>query len=209
MKRQLFCYLTWILELILLIILFLIIYYSYNNGWRLGPYAAYIPIIIFLFIIMIIPLIYSILFFGTPKNNIKKYKIMNPKIQLIKNDLILIYYNEDKCLYECNYYGKILEFDVKGWINPKQRITDIIYIQLHNYYFNSKKITNGHYLKKIIDNKSHINFQKRDKIKSKKLKPSLILKMKMILAISQFKNSKVPQDKHWKRNLYDTFLIVE
>ena len=46
-------------------------------------------------------------------------------------------------------------------------------------------------------------------MKSKRLKASMLLKIKMILAISQFKNSKVPQDEHWKKDLYDTFLIVE
>lgn len=209
MKRQLFCYITGFLELILLTVFALIIIYSYNNQWKLGPYTILVPVVIISLLIMIVPIIFSILFFGTPRNKLKKYKIMKPDINLLDNENTLISYNENNGLWEYNYHGKILEFNLKGWINPRQRIIDILYIQFHNYKFNSNKYPNRRYLKKIINNNIKIKFKKNDKLHTRKFRPSLILKIKMVLAISQFKNSKVPQHEHWERDLYDTFLIVD
>lgn len=208
MKRQIFCYLIFSLEILFLSIFAFIMFYSYHNNWKVKEYSFLLVFSIISLLVLIFPLFIALLYFGTPKNSIREMRIKQNIFQSSNDNFIKICYENEKKIWQCKYFNKIIKFNFNGWINQKQRIIDIIYIQLHNLYFNEKKLKNVLYIK-ILKFDIKVKFEKNDFLSVKKIKPSLILRFKLLLAISSFRNHSVPQKKHWNRDLYDTFLIVE
>ena len=105
---------------------------------------------------------------------------------------------------------KYYKFDLRGWPNVRKRVLDMIFIQYHNNYCDAKMVKNKDYYKNYFKKyKIKIEFFKNNKSSIKKFKPSFILKIKMIISCSQFSHQKYHLDKAWKRDIWDTFMIIK
>lgn len=204
MIRKIFCYGSFLIELVLLgYVSYCFLYAEHMN------YTLFIISIII--VILNIPnLIISILLFGAPSNNYSEYVFRhisyndvlkeNHKLIVEYKDGIWQFYNRDK------YY----KFDLKGWPNVRNRISDMIFIQYHNNYCDSKKVKNKNYYKNYFKkNRIKIEFIKNNKSIIKIFKPSFILRLKMIISCSQFKHQKYHLNDVWKRDLLHTFMILK
>lgn len=204
MVKQIFCYTVSILFFINIISFSILVFYKdiVDNIWIL------VSMIIFIF--LLIPYFFSILYFGIPNNKPKEY-IIRPidSYDLIKIKEIICFENQ-KGVWCLNYKGKDYTFDMKGWFNFKNRLKDIIYIQFHNHFFNKNIIKNYNYYKNYFIKEINIVYKHiNGKITKKCFKPSLILKCKLIIASSHFKNQRYTGNEHRNCDLYDTYLIVK
>jgi hypothetical protein len=113
-------------------------------------------------------------------------------------------------IWQFFHRDKYYIFDFKGWPNIRKRISDMIFIQYHNNYCDTKKVKNKNYYKNYFKrNRIKIEFIKNNKSIIKKFEPSFILKLKMIISCSQFKHQKYHLDNVWKRDLWDTYMIIK
>lgn len=202
MFRKIFCYLVYLLELFSLnYIIYDIIDLSYIN-------IKLFKITINILILNIPTLLFSIFFFGTPNNKKKEYFIKHISYRYITEDKKNIILNYQNGIWVFSHYGKSYLYNLRGWINVKKRVIDIIFIQLHNSYCDAKKIINRYYYKNFFRKYDiKVIFIKDNKQFVRKFKPSFMLKLKMILSISRFKYQKDHSDDVWKRDLFDTFMI--
>ena len=98
---------------------------------------------------------------------------------------------------------------MRGWINQKQRVIDFLFIQFHNNYYNSKKLTKLEYPKNYFKKLNiKIKFQIGSKIITKKFKPSILLRLKLILAIQQNPRAIDKSQEYVRRDLFSTFLTL-
>ncbi len=202
MIRKFFCYLSFILEFILVIYIIYGLSTNIINSFFIACLIASI--------FNIILVLYSILLFGAPNNSPKEYLInhINYLDILQDNKSIILNYNEEG-LWEFKHKDKTYVFNLKGWPNLKKRISDIIFIQFHNNYCTVKSVINSKYSKNYFKKyKIKIIFCKNNKVKIKKFKPSFILKLKMIISVSQWKYQSYHGNEVWKRDIWDTFRII-
>ena len=113
-------------------------------------------------------------------------------------------------IWQFYHRDRYYKFDLKWWPNVRKRIIDIIFIQYHNNYCDTKKVKNKNYYKNYFKrNRIKIEFIKNNKSIIKKFEPSFILKLKMIISSSQYKHQKYHLDNVWKRDLWDTYMIIK
>ena len=136
MIRKIFCYVFFVLELVLLV------YVSccFSNTINFN-YALFVISIVML-ISNIPTLIISFLLFGAPSNNYDEYIIKyisyndiikgNRKLKLEYKNGVWQFFHRDK------YY----KFDLRGWPNVRKRVLDMIFIQYHNNYCDAKMVKN-------------------------------------------------------------------
>lgn len=209
MKRQIFCYFILLLFIFWFSsFLFLILYLISTKG-EINGFKSLFIIDIVLIAPLIISMFFSTFLYGTPNNRSNQYTIKNPEIDLLRynNYQIDAYFEEKTKNWILCFNGQKLTFNLSGWFNQKQRLIDLMYIQCHNYYFNLKSLKDSKYLKKLIKSKVKVMFIKNGKTVTKFLKPSFILKMKMLFAIQQFRFNYYG-NKYSKKTLYDTYMIV-
>lgn len=204
MIRKIFCYGAFLIELVLLG--YVSYFFLYNKNMN---FTLFVVSIIML-ILNIPSLIISTLLFGSPSNNYNEYVIRNISYNdiLKENHKLIVKYKDD--IWQFYHADKYYKFDFKGWPNTKKRISDIIFIQYHNNYCDTKKVKNKHYYKNYFKkNRIKIEFIKNNKSSIKTFKPSFILRLKMLISCSQFKHQKYHLNSVWKRDLWDTFMIIK
>lgn len=204
MIRKIFCYGSFLIELILLGYVSYCFLYEENMNFTL------FVISIIMLILNIPALIISILLFGAPSNTYSEYVIRHISYNdiLKENHKLIVEYKDG--IWQFFHRDKYYIFDFKGWPNTRKRISDMIFIQYHNNYCNAKKAKNKNYYKNYFKrNRIKIEFIKNSKSIIKKFKPSFILKLKMIISCSQFKHQKYHLDSVWKRDLWDTYMIIK
>lgn len=204
MIRKIFCYVSFLIELILLGYVLYCFLYAENMNFTL------FVISIITLILNIPALIISILLFGAPSNTYSEYIIRHISYNdiLKENHKLIVEYKDG--IWQFFHRDKYYIFDFKGWPNIRKRISDMIYIQYHNNYCDTKKVKNKNYYKNYFKrNRIKIEFIKNNKSIIKKFEPSFLLKLKMIISCSQFKHQKYHLDNVWKRDLWDTYMIIK
>lgn len=173
-------------------------------------FEKYFFIICLFFAINFFISIICILLFGLPSNNYKEYLfkyISYKEITEFNGSNINIILKNKK--WHINYKGRKYIFDMRGWINQKQRVIDFLFIQFHNNYYNSKKLTLLEYPKNYFKKLNiKIKFQIGSKIITKKFKPSILLRLKLILAIQQNPRAIDKSQEYVRRDLFSTFLTL-
>lgn len=204
MFRKFFCYCVFLIELSLLGYVVYCFLYTENTS-----YISFVISTVML-ILNIPALLISILLFGAPSNNYSEYFIRYISYNdiLKENHKLIVEYKDG--IWQFFHRDKYYIFDFKGWPNTRKRISDMIFIQYHNNYCDTKKVKNKNYYKNYFKrNRIKIEFIKNNKSIIKKFEPSFILKLKMIISCSQFKHQKYHLDNVWKRDLWDTYMIIK
>ena len=204
MIRKIFCYGSFLIELILLG--YVLYYFLYAENMNFTLFVISIIMLIF----NIPALIISILLFGAPSNNYSEYFIRYISYNdiLKENHKLIVEYKDG--IWQFYHRDKYYKFDLKGWPNIRKRISDMIFIQYHNNYCDSKKVKNKNYYKNYFKKyRIKVEFIKNNKSIIKIFKPSFILKLKMVISCSQFKHQKYHLDSVWKRDLWDTFMVIK
>jgi len=204
MFRKFFCYSVFLIELSLLGYVVYCFLYTENT--------SYISFVIsnVMLILNIPALLISILLFGAPSNNYCEYFIRYISYNdiLKENHKLIVEYKDG--IWQFYHRDKYYKFDLKGWPNIRKRISDMIFIQYHNNYCDSKKVKNKNYYKNYFKKyRIKVEFIKNNKSIIKIFKPSFILKLKMVISCSQFKHQKYHLDSVWKRDLWDTFMVIK
>lgn len=204
MIRKIIVYGSFLIELVFLLYTLYCFLYAENM------ISTLFTISIVMLTLNIPALIISILLFGAPRNNYCEYFIRYISYDdiLKENHKLTVEYKDG--VWQYYYKNKYYKFDLKWWPNVRKRISDMIFIQYHNNYCNIKKVKNKNYYKNYFKKyKIKIEFIKNNKYIIQKFKPSFMLKLKMIISCSQFKHQKYHLDDVWKRDLWDTFLVIK
>jgi hypothetical protein len=164
MIRKIFCYGSFLIELILLGYVSYCFLYEENMNFTL------FVISIIMLILNIPALIISILLFGAPSNTYSEYIIRHISYNdiLKENHKLIVEYKDG--IWQFFHRDKYYIFDFKGWPNTRKRISDMIFIQYHNNYCDTKKVKNKNYYKNYFKrNRIKIEFIKNNKSIIKKL----------------------------------------
>ena len=203
MLRRVICYIIFLLNVIYI---GLISFCFFNNEFL----HKYLFLIYAGFIITLLFSILAIQLYGLPRNNYKEYLIKYISYREITErncENIFIVKNNKKWIV--TYKGREYIFDMRGWINQKKRVIDFIFIQFHNSYYNSKKIIKDLYFKNYFKkNKPQVKFIIKEKMYILKLKPSFILRLKMLIAVQRNPRVKSNELEHVKRDLFFTYLVL-
>ena len=201
MVRKMFCYSCFSLETLS------ISYVVYSMVIKAGYNPTLLNISLVFGTLNIFILLIAFLCYGAPKNSYKEYMIRYISYNdiLKENHKLIVEYKDG--IWQFFHRDKYYKFNLKGWPNIKKRVSDIIFIQYHNNYCNSKKVKNHNYTKNYFKQyKIQIEFIKNNKSCIKKFKPSWILKLKLLISISQF-HGKYQGNNVRKRDIWDTFMV--
>lgn len=204
MFRKLFSDIFFFLEIVILVLWIEQILHNEKYNYYLFCITS------FSLIFNLIAVYLGILLYGKPVNKKNEFIIKNISYKdlITCNKQIEVFYNEQKEWYFF-YKGKKYIFNFKYYIISKKRVSDIIFIQYHNHYCNSNLIKNYKYNINFFKKYNiKIKYITKNKIVIRKFKPSLILKLKLLLACTHFKYQRYNGNENWKRDLYDTYFIV-
>ena len=170
-------------------------------------FEKYFFLICCLFVINFFGSLICIKLAGLPNNEYKEYLfkyISYKEITDLKGININVTLGNKK--WYIYYKGREYIFDMRGWINQRKRVIDFLFIQFHNSYYNSKRLSLLEYPKNYFKKCNvKIKFTIKGKIVYIPFNPSILLRLKMILAIQRNPRAIDNTKEYVKRDLFSTY----